>query len=152
MALRQLLLGRRIDEQRARKAALETAREALAARRTDMRRREAELEASIGEVTEQTPPEDRDALDALTAEYEADEAALSDEEAQNARDREQVEAEIIRLQAELDALNARAQGGAAGTSATGIAPRNTLAVRHRKHTQKKILQGVTCRIRPYCIR
>ena len=116
MALRQLLLGRRIDEQRARKAALETAREALAARRTDMRRREAELEASIGEVTEQTPPEDRDALDALTAEYEADEAALSDEEAQNARDREQVEAEITRLQAELDALNARAQGGAAGTS------------------------------------
>lgn len=116
MALRQLLLGRRIDEQRARKAALETAREALAARRTDMRRREAELEASIGEVTEQTPPEDRDALDALTAEYEADEAALSDEEAQNARDREQVEAEITRLQAELDALNARAQGGAAGPS------------------------------------
>lgn len=116
MALRQLLLGRRIDEQRARKAALETAREALAARRTDMRRREAELEASIGEVTEQTPPEDRDALDALTAEYEADETALSDEEAQNARDREQVEAEITRLQAELDALNARVQGGAAGTS------------------------------------
>lgn len=116
MALRQLLLGRRIDEQRARKAALETAREALAARRTDMRRREAELEASIGEVTEQTPQEDRDALDALTAEYEADEAALSDEEAQNVRDREQVEAEITRLQAELDALNARAQGGAAEPS------------------------------------
>lgn len=116
MALRQLLLGRRIDEQRERKAALETAREALAARRTDMRRREAELEASIGEVTEETPQEDRDALDALTAEYEADEAALSDEEAQNVRDREQVEAEITRLQAELDALNARAQGGAAGTS------------------------------------
>lgn len=116
MALRQLLLGRRIDEQRERKAALETAREVLAARRTDMRRREAELEASIGEVTEETPQEDRDALDALTAEYEADEAALSDEEAQNVRDREQVEAEITRLQAELDALNARAQGGAAGTS------------------------------------
>lgn len=116
MALRQLLLGRRIDEQRERKAALETAQEALAARRTDMRRREAELEASIGEVTEETPQEDRDALDALTAEYEADEAALSDEEAQNVRDREQVEAEITRLQAELDALNARAQGGAAGTS------------------------------------
>lgn len=116
MALRQLLLGRRIDEQRERQAALETAREALAARRTDMRRREAELEASIGEVTEETPQEDRDALDALTAEYEADEAALSDEEAQNTRDREQVEAEITRLQAELDALNARAQGGAAGPS------------------------------------
>lgn len=116
MALRQLLLGRRIDEQRERKATLEAAREALAARRTDMRRREAELEASIGEVTEETPQEDRDALDALTAEYEADEAALSDEEAQNVRDREQVEAEITRLQAELDALNARAQGGAAGTS------------------------------------
>lgn len=114
MALRQLLLGRKIDGLRGQLTGLDAARDALAARRADMQRREAELEASIREVTEETPQEDRDALDALTAEYETDEAALAGEEAQNAQDRAAVEAEITRLQAELDALNARAAGGAAG--------------------------------------
>lgn len=117
MALRQLLLGRRIDGQRARAAQLDGERSALEERRADMRRREAELEASIREVTEETPQEDRDALDALTAEYEADEAALAQEEAQNERSRAEVEAEITRLQAELDALNARAAGAAGGQTA-----------------------------------
>ena len=112
MALRQLLLGRKIDGLRGQLTGLDAARDALAARRADMQRREAELEASIREVTEETPQEDRDALDALTAEYETDEAALAGEEAQNAQDRAAVEAEITRLQAELDALNARAAGGA----------------------------------------
>lgn len=114
MALRQLLLGRRIDGLRGQLTGLDAARDALAARRADMQRREAELEASIREVTEETPQEDRDALDALTAEYEADEAALAGEEAQNASDRAAVEAEITRLQQELDELNARARAGAAG--------------------------------------
>ena len=117
MALRQLLLGRRIDGQRARAAQLDGERSALEERRADMRRREAELEASIREVTEETPQEDRDALDALTAEYEADEAALAQEEAQNEHSRAEVEAEITRLQAELDALNARAAGAAGGQTA-----------------------------------
>lgn len=114
MALRQLLLGRKIDGLRGQLTGLDAARDALAARRADMQRREAELEASIREVTEETPQEDRDALDALTAEYETDEAALAGEEAQNAQDRAAVEAEITRLQQELDELNARARAGAAG--------------------------------------
>lgn len=121
MALRQLLLGRRIDGLRGQLTGLDAARDALAARRADMQRREAELEASIREVTEETPQEDRDALDALTAEYEADEAALAGEEAQNASDRAAVEAEITRLQQELDELNARARAGAAGQA--GAQPR-----------------------------
>lgn len=121
MALRQLLLGRRIDGLRGQLTELDAARDALAARRADMQRREAELEASIREVTEETPQEDRDALDALTAEYEADEAALAGEEAQNASDRAAVEAEITRLQQELDELNARARAGAAGQA--GAQPR-----------------------------
>lgn len=121
MALRQLLLGRRIDGLRGQITGLDAARDALAARRADMQRREAELEASIREVTEETPQEDRDALDALTAEYEADEAELAGEEAQNASDRAAVEAEITRLQQELDELNARARTGAAGQA--GAQPR-----------------------------
>lgn len=74
MALKALLLKKKLDAKRA-------AKQALAARREALQAREAELEASISEVTEETTQEDRDALDDAVAAFETDREALDREEA-----------------------------------------------------------------------
>lgn len=116
MALRQLMLGKKIDDMRAQMDALNATRDALAERRAALDVREAELEAAISEVNEETTKEDRDALDAMTSAWEADDAALSGEEDANTQARAELEAQIAQMQAELDALNARARN--AGTDKT----------------------------------
>ena len=70
MALKQLLIGKKIGDLRTQLATLTKTRDGLAARRAEMKRREEELEASVNEMTEETSKEDRDALDALTQEWE----------------------------------------------------------------------------------
>lgn len=88
MALKALLLKKKLDAKRAALRALLTRRDALQAR-------EEELEASIDEVTEETTQEERDALDAEVANFETDRAALDQEQAD-------LEEEIRGLESELD--------------------------------------------------
>lgn len=88
MALKALLLKKKLDAKRA-------ALQALLTRQAAMRLREEELEASINEVTEETPQEDRDALDEEVANFETDRAALDQEQAE-------LEEEIRGLESELD--------------------------------------------------
>ena len=88
MALKALLLKKKLDAKRA-------ALQALLTRQAAMKLREEELEASINEVTEETPQEDRDALDEDVAKFETDRAALDQEQAE-------LEEEIRGLESDLD--------------------------------------------------
>ncbi len=107
MALRQLLLGKKIEELRTQLSTLNGALDALKTRRAAMNTREAELELAVNEVTTETPAEDKATLDAETEKFQADEAALAGEEKENAQEREAIEKQITDLQKELDELNAR---------------------------------------------
>ncbi len=88
MALKALLLKKKLDAKRA-------ALQALLTRQAAMKLREEELEASINEVTEETPQEDRAALDEEVANFETDRAALDKEQAE-------LEEEIRGLESDLD--------------------------------------------------
>ncbi len=68
MALKALLIKKRLDERR-------KALEALQAKDADFNAREAELTASINEVDENTAPETRDDLDELITAFEGDKKA-----------------------------------------------------------------------------
>ncbi|MBQ6840407.1 MAG: phage major capsid protein [Oscillospiraceae bacterium] len=74
MALKALLLRKKIDEQ---KKALAVLRE----KDKDFDTREAELKKSIAEVTEETSKEDRDALDELVTRFDEEKQAHEDEKA-----------------------------------------------------------------------
>lgn len=107
MALKQLLIGKKISDLRAQLTALTQTRDSLFTRRAEMKRREDELEASMKEMTEETSQEDREAFDALTQEWESDDAALTQEENENQQAREGIEAQIEGLEQELNKLNER---------------------------------------------
>ena len=114
MALKQLLIGKKIGDLRAQLSALHQTRDGLATRRAEMKRREEELEASLAEMTEETSPEDREAFEGLTKEWEQDDDALTQEENENKEAAEGIERQIGELEQELTALNERAKEAAKG--------------------------------------
>lgn len=107
MALKQLLLSRKIEECRAKMHSAEQRKAELKRRREEMNAREAELEQAVNEVTEETSDEDRAALEAETEAYQSEESSLADEEQQVEEERESIQSQINTLQQELDELNAR---------------------------------------------
>lgn len=113
MALRQLVISKKIEALRAQLATLTTDMNGFDGRKATLKTREAELEASVNEVTDQTPDDDKATLDAATAQYEADEIALNEDIARAEAQRADLEAQINALQTELDELNARANSPAA---------------------------------------
>lgn len=134
MALRQLILGRRIEEAR---AALEQARReeaALAQTRTALEAEEQRIAEALGEVSEQTSAEDRQAAEQLAREF--------DERAQaHTRQEEQARAQVRQLQEQLSALEreqaeltrqaGEAASAAAQESAGGAAQKARGAGEHR---------------------
>jgi chromosome segregation ATPase len=109
MALKQLLLTRKIDDL---KKQLEEARAKDAGfleRKKALETRESELEAALNEVTDETPEADKQAVEAEVTQHEADEKALADERAANEAEKQKLTDEIAGLQKELDELNARAK-------------------------------------------
>lgn len=109
MALRQVRLRRQIGDLRAELTNLEQAREALEERRAAMTTREAELEEALNEVTDQTPEEDRQALESSMDEFEQDQQALEADETTNGEERQRIQDQIETLQRELDELDGRSQ-------------------------------------------
>lgn len=113
MALRQLLITRNKAEK---ENLLETARAKDAGflvRKTVLETREAELEAAVNEVTDDTPAADKQAVEDSVAQLEADQKALEDEQAANEAEKQKLTDEINGLIKELDDLNARAKKPAA---------------------------------------
>ena len=123
MALKALLLKKKLDAKRAALRTLLTRRDALQAR-------EEELEASIDEVTEETTQEERDALDAEVAAFETDRAVLDQEQAD-------LEEEIRGLESELDTEEA-AQDTTPPASAAPAAEPNERKEMKTMNTRSKI--------------
>lgn len=109
MALRQLILSKKIEAKRAALAALDEAKQALETRRTQLNTREAEIEAAVNEVTEQTPEEERQAVEAEAEQFEQDAEALTREETEHEQQRSAIEQEIAELRSELEEINQRAK-------------------------------------------
>lgn len=95
MALKALLLRKKIDEQ---KKALALLRE----KDKDFDTREAELKKSIAEVTEETSKEDRDALDELVTRFDEEKQAHEDEKAKLDKVVGDLETELAAEEAEQD--------------------------------------------------
>lgn len=109
MALKTLFLRKKIDEKN-------KALEALRAKDAEFATREAELEAAIGEVTEETPQEQKDALDESVNAFEA-------EKKEHDEAKSKLESDISNLEAELAAEEA-AQSTEPGAPAPQEVPTN----------------------------
>ena len=70
MALKQLLLSRKIAAKRTELEKLETRKAELDEQRSALAAREAELENAVNEITEETPEEERAEVDAAVDELE----------------------------------------------------------------------------------
>ena len=105
--LRQLVIGKKLEETNEQLRALTEAWTALTERRAELQKRETELEEAIKEVNAETPEEDKKIVEDKTAEWEKDDAALTGEETENQQARAAIEKKIADLTAELDELNAR---------------------------------------------
>ena len=108
MALRQLIISRKLDALKGELAAAETEQEALRDRRSAMEQREAELTEALNEVTEETTAEDKATVEAEADKWEADDKALKTEEDANEQRKADLQRQIDELNTELEELNARA--------------------------------------------
>ena len=97
MALRQVILGKRIEEKRAELLKGKNTRDALRKKRSELDEEEKQLEAAVAEVTEETSQEDKDALDQAVEAFEAKAEALE-------KELEQAEAQVEALEKQLGEL------------------------------------------------
>lgn len=109
MALKQIVLRKKIEGLRAQMTSAEQTRDALKERRDALKLREEELERAVGEVTENTTAEEQAALDEATAQWEKDDEALAQEEAENLETTRKLQEQIDDLQKELDELDKRSE-------------------------------------------
>lgn len=132
MALKALLIKKKLDGKR-------TALQALTPRRTALQAREAELEAAIAEVNENTSAEDRAELDDAVNTFETDRAALDQE--QNT-----LENEIRALEGELEAEEA-AQDTTPPAPAPAAAEKNERKENINMNTRTKIFDKMGVQVR-----
>ena len=109
MALKQIVLRKKIEGLHAQMTGAEQTRDALKERRDALKLREEELERAGGEVTENTTAEEQAALDEDTAQWERDDEALAREEAENLETTRKLQEQIDDLQKELDELDKRSE-------------------------------------------
>jgi len=108
MALRQLVITKKIESLRKQLDDLRGKDMEFEKRKVELKTREAELEAAINEITNETPEEDKAAVDESVEEFEKDQENLNSEIEANETEKKKLEEEIQKLQAELDELNSRA--------------------------------------------
>lgn len=107
MALRQLILSKRIEEVQGKLTRNADGRAALETRRAEMQTREAEIEAALNEVTDETSEEDRRTVEAEAEAFEQQAEALNGEIETNENERASLEQQLADLRSELDELNQR---------------------------------------------
>ena len=111
--LKQLLITRKIAAKRAELEKLQAARAEMDEKRKALNAREAELEAAVMEMTDETPEEDRAAVDEAVQEFEAQAAEADQAEAENEAAQVSLQNEIDGLEHELDEMNEKAAAPAA---------------------------------------
>lgn len=109
MALRQLVLSRRLDGLRTQRAEMTAREEALRARRAALETREAELTRALDEMDENATDEDRSAVEEEMAAFERDCDALEAEESEAQTQAGALDAQIEETQEALRALETRAR-------------------------------------------
>lgn len=109
MALKQLLLRKKIEGLKAQLEDLRKKDEGFATRKADLDKREAELEAAVNEMTPDTPEEDRKTVDDSVVELEKDQKALEDEQGANDEAKKKLEDEIQELEKELKDVEDRSK-------------------------------------------
>lgn len=128
MALKQVILSRKIADKEEALKALRATREDQEKRKAAMATREAELEEAVKEVTEETAEEDRAELDKAVADFEAEGEALDAEMDGTAKQIGEAEAEVASLRSELEALNRKLEADkrsaelAKDNGGAGVAP------------------------------
>lgn len=108
MALRQLVITKKIQSLRKQLDDLRTKDADFEQRKAELKKREAELEAAVDEITDETSEEDKSAVDESVEAFEKDQQALDTEITEHEDSKRKLEEEIQQLQAELDELNSRA--------------------------------------------
>lgn len=120
MALKQVLLCRKIAEKQSELAQLDAEAEELRTRREQLQLRNAEAEAALDEVTEETSEEDVASVEALAEELIEEDDALKADETENESKRKALQEQIDELQGELDELNSRAKAKAEPAKMTSV--------------------------------
>lgn len=110
MALRQLILSRRVAEKQSALGKARAKLDEILEKRKALQVREGELEAAVKEITEETEDEIKAELDAAVAEFEAEVAVVEADQAAAEQEIVQIESEISDIQAELDELTAKIEG------------------------------------------
>lgn len=113
MALRQLLIARKLTELRAQKDELGKAIAATEAKRAAWTERESRAEAALAEMTDETTAEERAAFDAECAEIEAEDQAITAEEEANSTRAAELDGKISALEAEEQELKDKAEAARA---------------------------------------
>ncbi|MDF2632686.1 MAG: phage major capsid protein family, partial [Caproiciproducens sp.] len=109
MALKQLVLRKRIEGLKSQLETLRTKDTEIETRSAEMKTREAEIEAAVNEVTEETSAEDKATVDAEVEKFDADQKALETEQAANDDSKKKIEEEISALETELTEVEGRSK-------------------------------------------
>lgn len=117
MALRMLLLAKKLKDLRSAGEALQAAKAEIEGKRKTWKEREERATAMLDEITAETPQEERDAFDAECAEIEAEDAAIRAEEEANTQSITENENAAAAVQTEIDELNERSKEGAKNAAA-----------------------------------
>lgn len=104
MAVKTLMLRRKIDEKRAELEKLMAKRSEIEAKKEELATRESELEESI---TEAATDEEKQAVEDAVAQFEQDEAAIDAEATENEQAITDIEGEVAELEADLAKSEAR---------------------------------------------
>ena len=110
MALKQLILSRKIEAKRAALLAAQAKADEVRVKRQALQTREGELEAAVKEITEETEEAVKAEVEAAVAEFEAEVAQVEADQAEADKAVVDLQSEISDLQAELDALNDKVTG------------------------------------------
>lgn len=109
MALKQLVLRKKIGELKAQLEVLRCKDSEFETRSAEMKKREAELESAVNEVSDETSAEDKATLDSEVEKFDVDQKALDSEKTSNEEDKTKVESEISDLEKELADLEERSK-------------------------------------------
>lgn len=146
MALKQLILSRKIEAKRSALQALLAKKDELDQKRAAMKTREEELEEAVKEITEETEETVKNEVEQAVAEFEAEVAEVEAGQAETDAQVVDLQAEIDQLQNELDELNKKVDGEEqpAEEPADGGEPEaadDTRAERKAKHMNIRTLFG-----------
>ncbi len=112
MALKQILITRRIGELEREQTELASKIAATAERRAAWKAREIQAETALGEMDDHTTAEERSAFETECSEIEAEDTAITAEETAQSTRASEIETELTKLRGELDELNTRAKQAA----------------------------------------